>query len=670
MGTPPPEQLALMLNAMKDGVAYYDRDGKLLYCNQAFKDIYHEVADVIKPGVSSDEIAKALVEANALDLGDIKPAEFLQSVVETNHLESSDRLVAMTDGRFIQRRETRTADGGLIGLRTDVTELVKAKRAAVQAGIAKTEFLANMSHEIRTPMNGIMGMAELLQNCELPPRQTDFVNVINRSGQALLTIINDILDFSKIHSGHLELDEAPFHLRDCIEDITALLSSTISETGIDLLLRIQPDLPTSFLGDVGRIRQMLTNIVGNAVKFTHTGHVLIDVSGEVENEIANLQIKIVDTGIGIAEDQLSQVFEKFSQADGSTTRTYGGTGLGLPISRNLAELMGGEITLESEIGKGSTFAICVNLPVEEDVIAPELNQLNIAGSKILVIDDNPVNREILKEQLTHWKCQCITVPSAKQGLAILKRAKQKNIKLDLVIVDYQMPEFNGEDFVKALKAHEDFAEFPTIMLSSVDRSELRQRMKALDISAFLTKPTRGSVLHNTIGDVLCGHLVNQKLPTNSTAPTSPRDPLKSHAPVQSGHVDILIAEDNEVNQMYARYIMEDLGLTFKIVPNGRVAVDKWKLLSPKLVLMDISMPEMNGYEATAAIRNLEAKGGLPRTPIIAVTAHALKRDKEVCLENDMDDYLSKPLSIENLKNKLILWGALKDRSESREALRA
>ena len=549
----------------------------------------------------------------------------------------------------------------VMGSMMDITELKQAELRAVSSDKSKSEFLANMSHEIRTPMNGIMGMAELLQNSQLGPRETDFVNVINRSGKALLTIINDILDFSKIEAGQMKLDSAPFHLRDSIEDVTTLLSTKVTETGVDLLLRIQPDLPSTYLGDVGRIRQILTNIVGNAVKFTHTGHVLIDVSGEVENETVNLLIKVVDTGIGIPADKLSHVFDKFSQADGSTTREYGGTGLGLPISQNLIELMDGNLSVDSILGEGSTFTISINLPIGDDIITPKLEHLNIAGSKILVIDDNEVNRDILKEQITHWNCQCLAVPSATTGMAVLDRAKQKNIKLDLIIVDYQMPESNGEDFVKALKAHPDHAEMPVIMLSSVDRSELRSRMDALQISAFLTKPARGSVLHNTIGEVLCSKAMTSAQSQDEKTATA-NATTSSRA---SDHVDVLIAEDNDVNQMYVKFVMEDLGLSYKIVPNGRVAVDKWKLLSPKIILMDISMPEMNGYEATAAIRQHEGKNDLPRTPIIAVTAHAMKQDQNICLENDMDDYLSKPLSINNLIEKLKFWGVMDETSAVR-----
>jgi len=411
--------------------------------------------------------------------------------------------------------------GQFLFLYDDITELELQKEELEQAKLtaesgtrAKSEFLANMSHEIRTP--------------NLGSREMDFIHTINRSGQALLTIINDILDFSKVESGFMELDETPFNMRDSIEDVTSLLSSKITEIGVDFLL---PDLPSTFVGDVGRIRQILTNLIGNAVKFTTEGHVLIDVSGKVIKDKAALTIKVEDTGIGIVEDKLDGIFDSFSQADNSTTRLYGGTGLGLAITKKLVELMDGQI---------------LELPVHHDLIKPEPKKNNIADSTVLVIDDNPINRDILKEQLSYWQCRSALAPSAKVGLRALKRAQEQNIKIDLIILDYHMPEMNGEDFVRRVKSDPALAQIPIIVLSSFDKSSLRKRMLDLNVEDFLCKPARSSLLYDSIGTALF------KAP--STAMARPKN-IKDDAPPQTSismsenQVDILIAEDNDVNQL-------------------------------------------------------------------------------------------------------------------------
>ena len=572
-----------------------------------------------------------------------------------------------------------TADGQiyLIGVLTDISELraqkqaaEEAERKAKQASLAKSQFLANMSHEIRTPMNGIMGMSELLLNSGLSPKQTDFVNVIDRSGHALLTVINDILDFSKAESGKIELEPLPFNLQNCIEDVTALLASTIKNKNLDLLVRIAPDLPKTFIGDVGRIRQILTNIVGNAVKFTPDGHVLIDVSGDIVETTANLKIQVVDTGIGIAKEKLSSVFEKFIQADGSTTREYGGTGLGLSISKQLIELMDGEITVESECEEGTTFTVFVSLPIAKIVESPKKKtSFNIAGSKILIIDDNTVNLDILKEQFRYWKCKTATVNSAKLGLTVLEQAHKKNVNIDLIIVDYQMPEMNGEDFYNTMRQRKEFADIPVIMLSSVDATELRQRIAATDSCDFMTKPARSSRLYDAVGQAIFGASVSsdfRETLSKEVALKPSVSPKMLKGPHGEEQIDVLIAEDNEVNQIFATYVMEDLGLRYKIVPNGKVAIDAWQRLSPRIILMDISMPEMNGYEATDAIRVIEKNDNLERTPIIAATAHAMTGDDKTCLEKGMDDYISKPLSIVKLKECLTKWGVFTDTDSAKK----
>ena len=570
-------------------------------------------------------------------------------------------------GRFTQKAfyDVSGEPYKMFGTTVDITHHKMAEFKAMNADRAKSEFLANMSHEIRTPMNGIMGMTQLLANCQLGPREREFVKTIDRSGQALLTIINDILDFSKIEAGHIELDHSPFLLRESLEDVTSLLSTAATDTGIDLLLRIDPDLPETYIGDVGRVRQILTNLVGNALKFTHEGHVLINVTGVVTDQIAKLNIAVSDTGIGIEEEQLSQVFEKFNQADGSTTREYEGTGLGLSIATNLASLMNGGITAESEVGKGSTFTIEIELAVTENATKAIDEELGSIRGNILIIDDIVMNHKILKEQLSSETCKCISVNSARKGFDVLAKAAEKNIPIDLVIVDYQMPHMTGEDFIRIVKTHEGYKHIPLILYSSVGDDGLKQRLKNLGVNGYITKPTRHHELLRTVSKAISDAKspvkedLSKERPVADITSTIHQKP-KAQTAGHTGQIDVLIAEDNEVNQMFIKYIMEDMGLSFKIVPTGRLAVDKWKLLNPKIILMDISMPDWNGYEATQAIRDLEVQLSRPRTPIVAVTAHALKEDRQNCLDNDMDDYITKPIAIDSLKEMLAKWANIND----------
>ena len=599
-------------------------------------------------------------------------AKFKDSSEKKEAYDIEFRVLRADTGETIWGRFTRKAfydvsgePYKMFGTTVDITHHKMAEFKAMNADRAKSEFLANMSHEIRTPMNGIMGMTQLLANCQLGPREREFVKTIDRSGQALLTIINDILDFSKIEAGHIELDHSPFLLRESLEDVTSLLSTAATDTGIDLLLRIDPDLPETYIGDVGRVRQILTNLVGNALKFTHEGHVLINVTGVVTDQIAKLNIAVSDTGIGIEEEQLSQVFEKFNQADGSTTREYEGTGLGLTIATNLASLMNGDITAESEVGKGSTFTIEIELPVTENATKAIDEELGSIRGNILIIDDIVMNHKILKEQLSSETCKCISVNSARKGFDVLAKAAEKNIPIDLVIVDYQMPHMTGEDFIRIVKTHESYKHIPLILYSSVGDDGLKQRLKNLGVNGYITKPTRHHELLRTVSKAISDAKspvkedLSKEHPVADITSTIHQKP-KAQTAGHTGQIDVLIAEDNEVNQMFIKYIMEDMGLSFKIVPTGRLAVDKWKLLNPKIILMDISMPDWNGYEATQAIRDLEVQLSRPRTPIVAVTAHALKEDRQNCLDNDMDDYISKPIAIDSLKEMLAKWANIND----------
>ena len=593
--------------------------------------------------------------------------EKIQTMVKKNIREKtsfSDEIL-LDNGHWIKSTSRPWRDNGRVLTFSDITKLKRAQLDAEQADRVKTEFLANMSHEIRTPMNGIMGMTQLLANCDLGPREQNFIKIIDRSGQALLTIINDILYFSKIEAGHVKLDEAPFLLRECLEDVMALLSTAASDTGVDLLLRIDPHIPKTYIGDVGRLRQIVTNLVGNALKFTHEGYVVISAHADVRGETARLSLEVSDTGIGIDPEKLSQIFEKFSQVDGSMTREYEGTGLGLAIAKNLAEIMNGDIQAESQVGKGSTFAVTVELGIAETIEETPNADYPEPRGNILIIDDITINHEILKAQLTSDICKCVSVNSAELGLTILEKAHEKNVGIDLIIVDYQMPEMTGEDFIQIAKSHENYKHIPIVLYTSVDNDGLKKRLNEMGTSGYLTKPGRYKDIKRTISKALSDA---QSSEAQSVEIEDEADLLLSALYDDTeitqkdvkADIDILIAEDNEINQMLIQYIMEDLGVSYKIVSNGRLAFDKWKLLSPKIVLMDISMPEWNGYEATKAIRDLEAKENRPRTPIIAVTAHALKSDKEKCLAHDMDDYLAKPLDVGSLRDVLKKWANLKN----------
>ena len=669
------EVYKLAVNSSNLGVWGYDvASGKLLWSRKLYEILGVEPG--IPVGFSS---FPELIHPDDLDR---VQAKIKESSETQKPYDIEFRVIRADNGETIWGRFTRHSfydEFGnpykVFGTTVDITHHKMAEFNAMNADRAKSEFLANMSHEIRTPMNGIMGMTQLLANCELSVREREFVRTIDRSGQALLTIINDILDFSKIEAGHIELDHSPFLLRESLEDVTTLLSTAAKDTGVDLLLRIDPDLPETYIGDVGRVRQILTNLVGNALKFTHEGHVLINVTGEVKDRTAKLNIAVSDTGIGIKEEQLSQVFEKFRQADGSTTREFEGTGLGLSIASNLASLMNGGITAESEVGKGSTYTVEIELTATSNVIKPiDEAPLPIRGN-VLIIDDILMNHDILKEQIGSESCKCISVTSAQKGLSVLAKAAEKNIPIDLVIVDYQMPHMTGEDFIRVVKSNESYKDIPLILYSSVNDDGLKQRLNTLGVLGFITKPARYTELLRTISNAMspvkprledANKNVDKVSPVIDVTPTVHQKPLVQTAR-GSGSIDVLIAEDNEVNQMFIRYMMEDMGLSFKIVPSGRLAVDKWKLLEPKIILMDISMPDLNGYEASKTIRDLEVKLNRPRTPIIAVTAHALKGDREECIKNGMDDYISKPIAIERVSEMLKKWASIEISPERRQA---
>ena len=589
--------------------------------------------------------------------------------------------------RWLRIDAKPTEDRSMIITYTDITEakqreeelqhlLVKAE----MADRAKSEFLANMSHEIRTPMNGVLGMAELLSRTELDTRQRTFTDVIVKSGNALLTIINDILDFSKIDAGQLVLDKAPFDLRETVEDVASLISSRAAEKDIELIVRIDPALPERVVGDMGRIRQIITNLAGNAIKFTETGHVLIELTGSLSvAERLDLTIRVQDTGIGIPSDKLEAVFEKFSQVDNSSTRRHEGTGLGLAITSRLVSLMEGTIRADSKDGEGSVFTIEMSMPVDKSAAPTRIAPVDVSGARVLVIDDNAVNRAILTEQMTAWGFDSCAAVSGREGLDVLAAADALGVPVDVIILDYHMPDMDGGMTTRAIRQAHGPDKPAIVMLTSMDLKTTDADNRNGTVQATLMKPARSSLLLETIVGVLQQAAQNEsKMDTykpgsaadgSSGADGSPRrqqpvarsskagrKPVSANPASQGNRLDLLVAEDNEVNQIVFSQILDEMGLQYLIADNGGSAVEMWKKHRPALILMDVSMPVMNGHQATEAIRKAEAEdSALGHTPVIGVTAHALTGDKERCLEAGMDDYLSKPISPEKLEGKIREW---------------
>ncbi len=554
---------------------------------------------------------------------------------------------------YMSQRQLNRADRERSAL---IEELESARVAAEKASEAKSMFLANMSHEIRTPMNGVLGMAELLAATNLDNRQQVFADTIHKSGAALLTIINDILDFSKIEAGKLELETASFDLRASVEDVAALVATRAQEKQIELIVRCQPDLPVNLLGDGGRLRQVITNLVGNAVKFTESGYVLINVSGDYTEEQASIRIEVTDTGIGIDAVVAGQIFNPFQQADSSTTRKFGGTGLGLSISKRLVEAMGGKIGVTSKVGEGSTFWIELALPTRDDEEIIWQAAFEPDGQRVLVVDDIDVNRQIVTEQLAAWGFSSDAASSGEEALIMMRTAAVKNEPYAIAILDFFMPEMDGEELVQRIKNDAAINKVALIVLTSVDHKGDARRFRELGVDGYLVKPARAAMIFETIAGILQtsdAEISFEEDDDDISVEASDVDERVNEA----DKVKILLAEDNEVNQLVVKHMLDANLYDLVIADNGLEALRLYEA-DPSgfdIILMDVSMPEMDGHEATRAIRALENGAQRAAMPIVCLTAHVMAADVDRSREAGMDDYLSKPISKEKLDQVIERW---------------
>ncbi|MCA8987988.1 MAG: PAS domain-containing protein, partial [Planctomycetaceae bacterium] len=643
-----------LMNGLPDLIFFKDRQGKFMKGNQALADYY---------GMAHPEELVGKTDY------DFSPPELAASFEEDDQrvMKSGDKLIAREEvnedshGNITYFLTTkvpiRNSHGnvvGLVGIGRDITsikraqlEMTKARDLADQANRAKSDFLANMSHEIRTPMNAVIGMAELLEDTPLNETQREYLRMVRESGEVLLELINDILDFSKIEAGKFTIDQHPFDLHETIGDTMKSIAVRAHRRHLELAFHIAPDVPRCVEGDAGRLRQILVNLVGNAIKFTEVGEVVVDVSAEDQDETVLVTFVVRDTGIGISKDKQKLIFEAFEQADSSTTRRFGGTGLGLAITSRLVQMMGGTISVKSEVNRGSTFTFTVEFHTSDDLdpkrpfTAPE----QMLDLPVLIVDDNTTNRQIVDEMLRLRGMKPSIASSAAEAFWMIVDAQKTNRPFQLVLTDVNMPDVDGFMLIERIRESADLTQPKIIVLTSGDRPGDVVRCAELNVSAHLLKPVKQSEL---IDAMIRAYGIE---PRTITRPASDHD-----IPIRAG-LKILVAEDAYANQVLARGLLEKWGHQVEIACNGREAIRLLELEKFDVILMDVQMPEMDGLTATKLIRERQAGGAYPHLdrnpmPIVAMTAHALKGDRERCLAAGMDAYVSKPIRTKDLQEVL------------------
>lgn len=620
--------------SMDDGFVIYDQDDKLVMANETFHSYFRGLA-TIKPGMSIHEVVRLAASVGIIRLGGETPEKWQNEMLLRRSDPQAARIISLRNGRYIRVIDRRCPSGDLVSLFIDITDSVQAEHAlkdaqkqAETASRAKSAFLANMSHELRTPMNGVVGMADLLRETELSEEQRVFVDTIRGSGQALLTIINDVLDYSKIDADQLELRAEPFDLEQCIHDVLRLLQPAARKKGLALLVDYDLFLPTQFLGDTLRIRQIFTNLIGNAVKFTETGHIFVQIVGSTDTDIgtAHIHASVQDTGIGIPLDQLSRIFARFHQVETANNRGFEGTGLGLAITKRLVEQMQGEIWVDSEVGQGANFGIQIELPLDPaaDMTPPQLPQ---EIGHVLVVDDHATNRALLEKRLSRLGANAT-------GCSYNEEAMPHASNADLILAHHEMPD--SDSFALASTLREQGLRVPILVFAS-----------AIDL---MSERAETAELRGRLGDPFTDRELLQKLTNSNTGLVQPR---------QNKKLRVLAADDNKTNRLVLEKMLQSEDIELTLVTNGLEAVKAYEQLKPDVILMDISMPEMDGREATERIRAMEDASANP-TRIIALTAHAADDIKESLIASGLDDVLTKPL------NKRLLIATLDNLRQSAE----
>ena len=641
--------LRTVTDNIPDSIFVKDRDGRYTFVNRAFTKLH---------GAGSPE---ELLGKSVFDLFPIERAEplhaadlaVLNDTSRTAH--EGERSVKDADGtvRWIQMTKVALGDQqgntvGIVGVNRDITrrklaeaELVKAKEAAEAASQAKSSFLATMSHEIRTPMNGILGLTELVLDTKLTAEQRENLGLVQFSAEALLTIINDILDFSKIEAGKLELEAIPFDLRTCVGETMKAFSFRAHQKGLELIYDVQPEAPEALIGDPGRLRQILTNLVGNSIKFTERGEIFVSVEEESNGlDSTVLRVSVKDTGIGIPIEKQEKVFESFSQADGSMARKYGGTGLGLAICSRLVEMMGGRIWVDRHAGPGCTFSFTVKLEVQRTPSAypVPVQPRQLRDLHALIVDDNSTNRRVLLGMLTNWGMKPTAVEGGASALEVLTRAKKDGEEFPLILLDGHMPEMDGFTLAERIRQELGSSGSTVMMITSAGQLGDAARCRELGVSAYLGKPVRqGELL-----EAICRILGNE--PEEKTlAPLITRHAL----PELKGRSRVLLADDNAINRTLAIRLLERRGFSVSVACDGPATLQALDRENFDFILMDVEMPELDGFQVTAAIREKEKLTG-GHIPVIAMTAHILKGDRDRCLAAGMDGYVSKPIRTSEL----------------------